>query len=296
MRPSILPAREAPIRIGIGSDPVYSSFFLAAHEKMFDVEKLNVTLQIYADGGEALNGLVAQQVDLATAVEPTHLIRFGRAEMRPLAVVYQSGRYIKMVIGRNVESPSRIKTFGIVPGTVSEYSTLLALNKLGIDPGSVRVVRTGPPELPALLARVDIDAFFAWEPWPTKGVEQGGRVVMTSKDAGYTDTMWISAAASWLEGNIEPAHRILKVLARSCEIVVQDPQRAAAAVQAVTRIPAQSTLAALKDMDPGVRDFTDADFQSYDGIAEFLFRHKVTPSLVDFRRYMQRGFYKPERA
>ncbi|MBR1147135.1 ABC transporter substrate-binding protein [Bradyrhizobium sp. AUGA SZCCT0431] len=295
-RPTHLLAQGAPIKIGVGSDPVYSSFYLAAHEKMFEAKKLNVALQLYADGSEALNALVAQQVSLAAAAEPTHMVRFARAEMRPLAVVYQSGRYIKMVLGKDIDNPGKIKKFGIVPGSVSEYAALLALKMIGLDASTVQMVRSGPPELPALLARGDIDAFFAWEPWPTNGIKQGGRVIMTSKEVGYTDTMWITAAAAWFDSNTEAARGILKVLARSCEIVVREPERAAAAVQAVTRIPVAQTLSALKDVDPGVRDFTDADFESFDGIAAFLAQQKVTPSVVDFRRVIQRGFYKPERA
>jgi NitT/TauT family transport system substrate-binding protein len=295
-QPTRLLAQEAPIKIGVGSDPVYSSFYLAAHEKMFEAEKLNVALQFYTDGSEALNALVAQQVNFAAAVEPTHMVRFARAEMRPLAIVYQSGRYIKMVIGKGVEAPEKVKKFGIVAGSVSEYCTLLALKKLGLDGGAVQMVRSGPPELPALLARGDIDAFFAWEPWPSNGVRQGGRVVMNSRDVGYTDTMWITAGAGWFDGNAEAARGVLKVLAKSCEIVTHEPERAAAAVQAVTKIPVAQTLAALKDMDAGVRDFTDADYRSYDGIAAFLAQQKVTPAVVDFRRYIQRGFYKGERA
>jgi NitT/TauT family transport system substrate-binding protein len=158
------------------------------------------------------------------------------------------------------------------------------------------MVKSGPPELPALLARGDIDAFFAWEPWPTNGVKQGGRVVMNSKDVGYVDTIWLNAAASWLDANTAAAHAILKVLARSGEIVAHDPQRTAEAVQAVTKIPVAQTLTLLKDFDPTVRDFTDADFQSYDGIAAFLAEHKMTPGVVDFRRYIQRGFFKAEHA
>jgi NitT/TauT family transport system substrate-binding protein len=201
-----------------------------------------------------------------------------------------------MVIGKDVESPEKIRKFGIVPGSISEYSALLAMKKIGLDPSAVQMVRSGPPELPALLARGDIDAFFAWEPWPTNGVKQGGRVVMSSKDVGYVDTIWLNAAASWLDANTAAAHGILKVLARSGEIVAHDPQRTAEAVQAVTKIPVTQTLALLKDFDPTVRDFTDADFQSYDGIATFLAEHKMTPSVVDFRRYIQRGFFKAEHA
>jgi NitT/TauT family transport system substrate-binding protein len=291
-RPSGLLAQSAPIKIGVGSDPVFASFYLAAHEKMFAAENLDVVVQPLADGGEALNSLVAQQVHFAAAAEPTHMVRFARAEMRPLAIVYQSGRYIKMVVAKDIAGPEKVKKFGIVPGSVSEYATLLLLKKLGTEPSAVQMVKSGPPELPALLARGDIDAYFAWEPWPTNGVRQGGRVVMTSKDVGYTDTMWLTPSAAWLEANADAAHAILKVLAKSCDIVVKDPQRAAAAVQAMIKMPVAQTLALLKDMDPGVRDFTDADYQSYDGIAAFLAERKITPGVVDYKRVLQRGFYK----
>jgi NitT/TauT family transport system substrate-binding protein len=291
-RPSGLFAQGAPIKIGVGSDPVFASFYLAAHEKMFAAENLDVVVQPLSDGGEALNSLVAQQVHLGVAAEPTHMVRFARAEMRPLAIVYQSGRYIKMVLGKDVESPDKAKKFGIVAGSVSEYSTQLLLKKYGIDPGTVQMVKSGPPELPALLARGDVDAYFAWEPWPTNGVRQGGRVVMTSKDVGYTDTMWITPTAGWLEANGDAARGILKVLAKACDIVVKDPPRAAAAVQAIIKMPPSQTLMLLKDMDPGVRDFTDADYQSYDSIAAFLAERKITPGLVDYKRVLQRGFYK----
>lgn len=291
-KPSGLFAQTMPIKIGVGSDPVFAAFYLAAHEKMFAAANLEVVVQPFADGGEALNSLVAQQVQLAVAAEPTHMVRLARAEMRPLAIVYQSGRYIKMVMGKGIESPEMIKKFGIVPGSVSEYATLLLLKKLGIDPTAVQLVKSGPPELPALLARGDIEAYFAWEPWPTNGVRQGGRIAMTSKDVGYTDTMWVTPTAGWLDANGAAAHAILKVLAKSCEIVVKEPERAAAAVQAVIKMPQAQTLPLLRDMDPGVRDFTDADYQSYDSIAAFLAERKITPGVVDYKRVLQRGFYK----
>src|SRR5260221_13237292 len=122
-----------------------------------------------------------------------------------------------MVNGKGLESPEKIKKFGIVPGSISEYSTLPALKKIGLDVSTVQMVRSGPPELPALIARGDIDAFFAWEPWPTNGVKQGGRVVMTSKDVGYVDTMWITAAAGLFYAKTQPPGGILKILPRPGE-------------------------------------------------------------------------------
>lgn len=286
-------ARAAgPIRIGVGSDPVFVAFYLAAHEKLFAAEGVDAALQLYADGGEAMNALVAQQVDVAAAAEPTNLVRLSRAELRPLAVVYQSGRYVKLVLGPKVASPKDIKRFGIVPGSISEYCAGLTLAAEGLDPASVKMVPSGPPELPALLARGDIDAFFAWEPWPANAVANGGKVALTSKDVGYVDTIWLTASAAILKSDPEGLQKILKALAKASDIARADPERAAAAVKAVTRIPVETSLKAFKDMTPIVRDFTEADFKSYDGIAKFLADHNVTKGLVPYREALQAGFYK----
>jgi NitT/TauT family transport system substrate-binding protein len=282
----------APIRIGVGSDPVFVAFYMAAHEKLFAAEGVDAVLQLYADGGEAMNALVAQQVDLAAAAEPTNLVRLGRADLRPLAVVYQSGRYVKLVLGPKVKSSKDIKRFGIVPGSISEYCAGLTLAAEGLDPTTVTMVPSGPPELPALLARGDIDAFFAWEPWPANAVAQGGRVALTSKDVGYTDTIWLTASAAILKSDPAGLQGILRALAKASEIARTEPERAAAAVKAVTRIPVETSLKAFKDMTPLVRDFTPEDLKSYDGIAKFLADHKVTKEVVPYREALQIGFYK----
>jgi len=178
-----------------------------------------------------------------------------------------------------------------VPGTVSEYATGLMARHLGLDLAALQVVRSGPPELPALLARGDVDAYFAWEPWPTLGVRQGGHVLLTSGDVGYTTNLWINTTAGWLDANRAAAEGIIKVLAHACEVSQQDPKRAAA-VQAVTKIPSAQTLALVQDTQFGVHDFTDADMAGYDGIADFLADRKITASRVDYRPAMQRGFFR----
>jgi ABC-type nitrate/sulfonate/bicarbonate transport system substrate-binding protein len=67
----------------------------------------------------------------------------------------------------SITDPKQIKSIGFVPGSVSEYATERMFAKFGIDPKSVNLVRIGPPEAPALLARGDLDGYFMWEPWPS---------------------------------------------------------------------------------------------------------------------------------
>lgn len=282
----------APIRIGLGSDPVFASFFLAAHEGFFKDAGLDVNIQTYSGGGEAMNALVANQVDVAAASESTTMTRMPRAEIRPLAVTYSSGLYVKLVLRDGIKDASEIKTFGVVPGSISEYCTGLTIQHFGLDATSLKMVPSGPPELPALLVRGDIDAFFAWEPWPATAVAQGGHVLLTSRDVGYTDTIWATSSAAMLESNPERLQAMLGALAKASEIVQSDPERAAQGVKAITRIPVETTLTAFKDMTAVVRDFTDADYESFDGIAKFLAANGGSEGEIPWRDTMQRGFYK----
>src|SRR5947199_359919 len=131
---------------------------------------------------------------------------------------------------------------GIVPGSVSEFSTEQMLVKYGIDLKSVEMVKAGPPEFPALLARGDVDGYFLWEPWPTNGIKQGGKILLTSGDVGYAYNMWLSANGAWLAAHQAEAKSMLAAFAEACEIVRADPAKGAAAVQAEAKIPAATAL------------------------------------------------------
>ncbi|WP_171060557.1 ABC transporter substrate-binding protein [Poseidonocella sp. HB161398] len=287
-------AAAPAIRIAVGSDPVFAGFFVARHEGFFEEEGVKVKLQTYSGGGEAMNALVAGQADLAAASESTIMVRMNRAELRPLAVVYTSGRYVKLALREGIGDPSQIRKFGTVPGSIADYCAGLTMKAFDLDPASVAMVPSGPPELPALLVRGDIDAFFAWEPWPSTAVAQGAHIALTSRDVGYTDTIWATASAAMLESDPAALQAVLRAVARASEITRSDPERAAKGVKAETRIPVETTLKVSQDMTLLVRDFTDADYESFAGIAGFLAANGVTDALVPWQDAMQRGFWKDE--
>lgn len=290
-RPSF--AQSDAIRIGVGSDPSYSAFYLAAHEKLFAAEGVKAELQTFTGGGDTLDAVIAGQVDMGGTSEPTTMIRMSRAQsLRPLAVFYQSGNVVKMVVGKDVANPSDIRNFGVVAGSISEYCTSLAIAKLKLDQGAIKLVPAGPPEMPALLARGDIDAYFAWEPWPGMGVQQGGKLLLTSADVGYVGTQWITASDSVLKSNAEGCRKVLAALAKASDIVQSDPKRAAAAVKAMTRIPEDTTLKMLSILTAKIRDFNDEEYKSFDSIAQFLADKKLTNGLVPYREFLQHGFFK----
>jgi NitT/TauT family transport system substrate-binding protein len=283
-----------PVKLAVGVDAAYVAIYLSKQDKLFEKHGVNVEVIQFTQGGDALDAVVAGQMSMGGAAEPTTLIRAARTDIKALGIYGQSGSYIKFVARPGISDPKEAKKLGIVPGSVSEFSTEQMLTKYGIDPKSVELIKAGPPEFPALLARGDVDGYFLWEPWPTNGVTQGGKILLTSGDVGYTYNMWLSASGPWFADHKAQAKSVLAALAEACEIVRAEPAKGAAAVQAEAKIPAAIALETLKDIQCTVRDFTSEDMATYDKIADFLAIRKITPGKVDLSKVIQQGFYVPK--
>jgi NitT/TauT family transport system substrate-binding protein len=289
--PAVYAEGNDPIKLAVGVDAAYAPMYLAKQRKLFEKHGVNVEVVQFTQGGDALDALVAGQVQVGGSAQPTTLIRAARADIKSFGIFGQSGTYIKLLVKPSITEPKQLKKIGIVPGSVSEYATEGLLTKYGIDPKSVELVKLGPPEAPALLARGDIDGYFLWEPWPTNGVKQGGKILLNSGDVGFVDNMWLSSEGKWLASHQAEAKAILAALAEACEIVRANPNDAAVAVQKEVKIPAATALEILKDRECVVRDFTPEDMASYDKIADFLVSHKITPVKLDVGKVIQQGFY-----
>jgi NitT/TauT family transport system substrate-binding protein len=280
-----------PVKIGVGVDAAFVPMYLSKQRKLFEKHGLNVELVQFTQGGDALDAVVAGQVQMGGSAQPTVLIRAARADIKVFGIFGQSGTYIKLVTKPGIIDPEQIKSIGIVPGSVSEYATERMFAKFGIDPKSVNLIKIGPPEAPALLARGDLDGYFLWEPWPSNGVKQGGKILLTDGDVGFVDNMWLAADGAWFASHKTQAKAILDTLAEACTAVRADPAAGAAAVQAEAKIPVEAALAILKDRECVVRDFTADDLESYDKINDFLVGHKIIPAKVDLSKAILRGFY-----
>jgi NitT/TauT family transport system substrate-binding protein len=284
---------KEPFKFATGIDAAYVSIYLAKQNKLFEKHGVNVEVIQFTQGGDSMDAVVAGQTVMGSAAEPTTLIRTARSDIKVLGIIGQSATYIKLVVKPEITDAKQIKKLGVVLGSVSEFSTEQMFVKYGIDPKSVEIVKGGPPEFPALLARGDIDGYFLWEPWPTNGVKQGGRILMTSGDVGYTYNMWVSANGAWLATHQAEAKSFMGALAEACMIARADPERAAAAVQAEAKIPAATAVAMLKEVECVVRDFTPTDIATYEKIADFLTSRKIIPAKLDVGKIVLQGFYKP---
>jgi NitT/TauT family transport system substrate-binding protein len=277
-------ASSEPISLSVGIDSVYAPMFLAKTEGIFEEEGVNVDVKQFAQGGEGMDAMVAGTIDTAGSADSTVLARAAREDVRPLGIfVEDKGNYVKLVTSKDITDASQIKTMGIVPGSISEYGAFKLMRAEGIDPETVKLVPTGPPELPALLEQGDIDAFVIWEPWPSRAKEMGGKVLMKSGEFDLSYVLVVAAQEGWLRSHQKEAKAIMSALSKAADEVEQDPQAAAEAAGAEAKLPPEQVEQAIADLEFGVRGFTSEDERKWGEISDFLVERDLVPTKPDVK-------------
>jgi len=277
------PANSPPVRLAVGIDGSYAPFYLADKTGMFKKAGLNVEIVQFGRGGDAVDALATGQIQLAGSSEVTTIGQVNQnPDLRALLVYEQSGKYLKVVARNGIDSVSQIKTMGIVPG-LSQLSAIKLLQAKGIDPASVKFVSAGPPEIPALMQQGSIDAFVLWEPWPTKAVQLGGKVLMSTGEYNWSYVHWLITTSKWVTANEQVAGKIAAVIDAAAKQTEADPKAAAKATEDSVKLPQGDTLKAIDEIDFRVRDITPADVAGYESIAQFYVQTgamKTPPQIV----------------
>jgi ABC-type nitrate/sulfonate/bicarbonate transport system substrate-binding protein len=260
---------QPKVRLAVGIDASYAPFFLAAEKGLYKKHGVDVEVVQFGRGGEAVDAIATGQIQLAASSEVTTIGQLQQnPDLRATLVYEQSGQYLKVVTGKNITDPSQIKKMGIVPG-LSELSAIKFLQSKNIDKAQVKFVSAGPPEIPALMQKGDIDAYILWEPWPAKGVELGGKVLESTGAYNWSYVHWLITSNKWLTANEAVAGKVAKAIDEAAQLTESDPQAAAQATEKATKIPPAQTISAVKEIDFKVRDITQTDLAGYDAIAEF---------------------------
>lgn len=283
------------VRIAVGVDPSYAPIFLADHEGMFEAAGLDVQV-IQTEGGAAgAQNVVAGTSELSGNADSTALsVMAANPSLRALGVFQESDRYFQVVLRNGVE-PKSIKTMGVFPG-IGLYFTNQYLASLGIDPTTVTLVSTSPPEQPALLARGDIDGFLSFDPWVTQSVNTGGRVVATTGDFGAMYAQWIIASDNWLSANEETAGKVFKVISEASAIVNSDPDRAATAIAASIQMDPAEAADRVTQIDFGGRGFTEDDVERANELVAFFREQGKISADIDPSAVLLSGWFEQNAA
>jgi NitT/TauT family transport system substrate-binding protein len=105
---------------------------------------------------------------------------------------------------------------GTVGGSATDYLWSLVAKKLDVPENSLKLVPVTPPELVPALDRGDVQAFFSWEPWPSRAVEVSGKdkvhILASSGDVGYLLHFIIVGNKKFIEAKPDATVRLLAAM------------------------------------------------------------------------------------
>ena len=161
--------------------------FVALDKGYYREEGLDVEITgAFKAGPEEMSAFSSHSLD-AGYVGEAPIITAQANKVADVRIVAQANKEgSALVAARN----SPIKNIGdlrgkvvAIPGhaTIQDVLLRMALKRSGINPAELTIMVLKPPEMISALSSREIDAFIAWEPYPSKAVTGGtGKVILDS--------------------------------------------------------------------------------------------------------------------
>lgn len=278
------------VRLSVGVDPAYAPIYLAQRDGMF--EKAGVAVEfVQVEGGAAgVQNIVAGTTQLSVNADATVIPVAAKSDkIKAIASFENSDSYFKVVLRKGVE-PADIKSMVYFPG-LGEYMTGKYLRSIGRQPSDVKMVKAAPPDFDAILSRGDADGCVIFDPWVSRAVKQGARVVAESKDFDAGFSQWIIADATWLKDNQGTAGIVADVLGKAAARISKDPSLGVNATAEQVDVPKKTAESAISDIHYEVRGFEEADFTASQELVRFFNTVNAVDGEVDLSKIMLRDWY-----
>lgn len=283
-------AAKPKVRLSVGVDPSYAPIYLAQRDGMFEDAGVSIEFVQVEGGAAGVQNVSAGTTQLSVNADATVLPVAAKSDkIAAIASFERSDTYFKVVLRKGVE-PATIRSMVYFPG-LGQYMTGKYLRSIGRRPSDIKMVQAAPPDFDAILSRGDADGCVIFDPWVSRAVKQGGRVVAESKDfhAGYSQ--WIIADATWLKGNEKTAGIVVDVLGKAAARVRKEPALGVRATAAQVDVPKKTAESAVSDIEFDVRGFSDADFRATRDLLQFLKSIKAVDGDLELAKIMRRDWY-----
>ncbi|GAA4034802.1 ABC transporter substrate-binding protein [Actimicrobium antarcticum] len=156
--------------IALPSQVSSGAAFVAKNKKLFERHGVNVTVQPFALGMQALKSVLDGHANLAVVADTPFMFAVMRGEKIAILSSLFDSRKTMAMVGRKDRGISRMhdlngKTIGTIFGTNAHFYLDTLLVAEGIDRSSVRVVDMKTADgLMAALKNGEVDAVTAWHP------------------------------------------------------------------------------------------------------------------------------------
>lgn len=241
-------AKADKIVIATGADPNFGVFYVAHAAGLFKKRGLDVDLKTGASGSAQVPLLISGDAQFAFGSGGACMVNHN-LKPEKVALIAEGSilhGYDGVVARSGFDSLESLKgkKVGVALGTGSEvfFTTVVERNGMGVE--DFEVVPVEAPEMIAALERDDIDAYVAWEPWVTRGVQsiKGSKTVLTSKGI-WSPSSYICGDRTWILNNMDAATKVVDAFVEAAEMINKDPEKGAQLISEVLKLDIELTRA-----------------------------------------------------
>jgi ABC-type nitrate/sulfonate/bicarbonate transport system substrate-binding protein len=232
----ILSVREVcaePLRLGVYRGAESALAYLADSEGFFKKQGIDVVMKEYETGVLAVNDLIADREDVATATQFAFVLQaFKYPDLRVPATISASTEAEFVVRkDRAVTRPQDLKgkQVAVVRGTSSEFFLYTYLIFNSVPAGTVRVVYHTPSEMVKAMADGTLDAALCWPPYTSRMEKQlGANGAVWPAQSGQEMYVALFAKEKYLRTQPKTMRQFLAALSDAEDLVAKYPDRAQA--------------------------------------------------------------------
>jgi NitT/TauT family transport system substrate-binding protein len=207
------------VRIGVGVDPSFTTWWVAKDRGFFAKYNVNAEIVQFSGGPDLADATMAGEMDFGSSGTATWMPRFVRSDaLLIVGTMATSTDNFKMVAYKSIKTLEDLKgkKLGTIAGSTIDYLWALVAQKLNVPESALDLIPVTPPELPAALDRGDVQAFFSWEPWPSKSVEISGKdkvhILASSGDVGYFQSFIVVGNKKFIQAHPDLTVRVLAAM------------------------------------------------------------------------------------
>lgn len=222
------PAKE-PIKIALPTFTGYGPLVIAKEKGFFQNKGLDVQLEVIDGLGERKQALAANKIQaMATALDVIVSI-----EDVPTKLVWAfdssngaDGLLVRNDKGINSISDLKGKEIALQEATTSHFFMLNMLAKAGLTDKDVKIINMTAGEAGAAFVAGKVDAAVTWEPWLSKGVKAGGKVLVSTKDAPGLIADIVGFRADFVKAHPDQVQAFVAALKEATDFMLNNKEEA----------------------------------------------------------------------
>jgi NitT/TauT family transport system substrate-binding protein len=281
---------ERVIRVGyLRGDVHHASYFISKARDSWSKAGLRVRGYEFSAGPEEMEAFRAGELDFGFVGAPPAVTAISRGtEVKIIAMVNLEGS--SLVVRRDLYERGLVDIKGLrgrtiaMPlwGSIQSVMLVDALSKENITKEMVSLQEMPPADMVTLMEAKGIDAFIAWEPFPSLAVSKGVGVKLVESSELWPNHPCCVLVASrrMVEGHPDLVEKFLKIHMEATKFIKEDPVGSAKILSQEIRVPEEVISMSFKSIKYSTKPEVDGILR----FAEILYRLgliKVKPGAAE---------------